>query len=154
MKVLTGRDVAVGWKLQPAAGTIVNERKRKNWCGVIKSETTTETSLEFLSSGCIVGSITELENLCRIHISTYYHIFKFGPSKELRLTAAELRKRTRKQGPVRECEAARWEDMFITLDACSYCPRPGELPHHIIGAFWVAWAYDRCSSPEDVFIEY
>jgi hypothetical protein len=46
MVVLTGRekadvadaDVLVGWKLQPAAGTIVGERERKSWRDVSESK--------------------------------------------------------------------------------------------------------------------
>ena len=31
-------DVAVGWKLQPAAGTVVGEREGESWRGVGESE--------------------------------------------------------------------------------------------------------------------
>jgi hypothetical protein len=48
--LLTGRekaDVAVGWKLQSAAGTVVSERERAGvaWTRVRYSQTTIETSL-------------------------------------------------------------------------------------------------------------
>jgi hypothetical protein len=31
-------DVFMGWKLQPAAGTVVSERERESWCGVSESQ--------------------------------------------------------------------------------------------------------------------
>jgi hypothetical protein len=31
-------DVAVGWKLQPAAGTVVGERERESWRNIGESE--------------------------------------------------------------------------------------------------------------------
>jgi hypothetical protein len=41
MGVLTGRektDVALGWKLQPAAGIIEDEKEKESWRGVGESE--------------------------------------------------------------------------------------------------------------------
>jgi hypothetical protein len=35
---VTDADVPVGWKLQPAAGTIVGESERESWCSVGESE--------------------------------------------------------------------------------------------------------------------
>jgi hypothetical protein len=35
---VTDADVAVGWNLQPAAWTVVDERERESWCGVGESE--------------------------------------------------------------------------------------------------------------------
>jgi hypothetical protein len=35
---VTDADVAIGWKLQPTAGTVVGERERESWCDMDESE--------------------------------------------------------------------------------------------------------------------